>query len=121
MRTRYKHGITAGAAVVALLVAAPAIGAAGSDDPGAQPPAGAKGQVAKSHFAPVPKQPAASVRGQVAKSHFAPVPKQPVNRNPQKAAPVAKVRDNDRGVKNARTTKDRGQKNVAVTRDRGAR
>jgi len=121
MLANRKHGLAAGAAVLAVLIAAPAIGAAGSDGKGAQPPAGTKGSVATSHFAPVPKQPAASTKGQVAKGHFAPVPRQPVNRHPQKstgfkAGKQLRHSKHDQGVKGLRPTKDHGKKNLPVQR-----
>jgi hypothetical protein len=118
MKATYKQGLAAGAAVLGLLIAAPAIGAAGSDRSG-QPPPGAKGSVATSHFAPVPKQPPASTRGQVARSHFAPVPRQPVNRHPVKSSGFKaglqlRHSKHDQGVKGLRPTKDHGKKNLPV-------
>ena len=100
MKLRPSHAVAAGAAVLGMLVAAPALAGVGqASDPGRQPPAG-------SH---------------VEKTSDFRLGKQPVNRNPQKPTKVAKVRDNDRGVKNLRPTKDRGKKNLPATRDRGAR
>jgi len=100
MKLRPKHVVAAGAAVVGMLFAGPAIAGAGqASDPGRQPPAGSS----------VEK-----------KSDFR-LGQQPVNRNPQKVAPVPKVRDTDRGAENVRPTKDLGKKNVPPTRDLGAR
>jgi hypothetical protein len=118
MQTRHKRGLAAGAAVLAVLVAAPAIGAVNGSDRSGQPPAGAKNTVA-THIAPVPKQPPADARAQVAKGHFAPVPKQPVNRHPQrstgfKAGAQLRHSKHDKGVKGLRPTKDHGNKNLPV-------
>lgn len=116
MRSHRKHGFAAAAVVVAVFVAAPAIGA-DPTDPGVQPPPGTVDHSVDA--APVPAQPPP---GTVTRTtNAAPVPKQPVNRNPQKVTKVAKVRSNDRGAKNLRPTKDRGQKNAPATRDLGAR
>ena len=119
MQLTVKHSIAAGATVLAVLIAAPAIGAASGSDRSGQPPAGTKGTVATSHFAPVPKQPAAKTPGHVAKGHFAPVPKQPVNRHPQKATGTKLGKQlrhskHDQGVKGLRPTKDHGKKNLPV-------
>ena len=85
--------------------------------PGKQPPAGAK--VVKSSDFRLGSQPAGS-KVKAGTTTFR-LGKQPVNRNPQKPTKAAKVRDNDRGVKNLRPTKDRGKKNLPVKRDLGAR
>ena len=115
MRPRRKHGFAAAAVVVAMFVAAPAIG--DSADPGKQPPPGTVDR--STDAAPVPAQPAPGTVDRT--TNAARVPAQPVNRNPQKPTKVAKVRDNDRGVKNLRPTKDRGKRNLPVKRDLGAR
>lgn len=119
MQLHLKHGIAAGATVLAVVIAAPAIGAASGSDKSGQPPPGAKGAVATSHFAPVPKQPPAGTRGTVAKGHFAPVPKQPLNRHPQKSTGIKLGKQlrhskHDNGVKGLRPTKDHGKKNLPV-------
>lgn len=121
MQRAHKHSIAAGATVLALLIAAPAIGAASGSDKSGQPPPGVKGAVATSHFAPVPKQPAAKTTGHVAKGHFAPVPRQPVNRHPHKstgfkAGKQLRHSKHDQGVKGLRPTKDHGRKNLPVRR-----
>ena len=120
MRGNYKKSLTAGVAVVAVLVAAPAIGAAAGSDPSGQPPPDAKGAVAKSHFAPVPKQPAADAPAQKVTT-VAPVPKQPVNRNPKKSTGYQAGLDvrhskSDKGVKGLKATRDRGKKNASATK-----
>ena len=119
MKLRPTHAVAAGAAVLGLLVAAPALAGVGqASNPGGQPPPGASVEK-KSDFR-VGSQPKAGVKVKAGTTDFR-LGKQPVNRNPQKPTKVAKVRDNDRGVKNLRPTKDRGKKNAPVTRDHGAR
>lgn len=119
MQTRYKQGLAAGVAALGLLVAAPALGVAGGSDRSGQPPAGAKGSIATSHFAPVPKQPSASTNGTVAKGRFATVPQQPVNRHPQKASGIKLGKQlrhskHDKGAKGLKATRDHGTKNLPV-------
>jgi hypothetical protein len=117
MRARLKHGLAGGAVVMAVLIAAPAIGAKTSD-PGVQPPAGTVTR--STHAAPVPKQPPPGTVTRTTKA--APVPKQPVNRHPDLTGkPTTVVDRSDKGQKNARITKDRGKKNVPLTRDLGDR
>ena len=119
MTLRPRHAVAAGAAVLAMLVAAPALAGVGqASDPGRQPPAGAS--VEKKSDSRLGSQPKAGVKVKAGTTDFR-LGKQPVNRNPQKPTKVAKVRDNDRGVKNLRPTKDRGKKNLPVSRDLGAR
>jgi hypothetical protein len=120
MQTRHKHGLAAGAAVLALLISAPAIGAVGGSDRSGQPPAGAKGVVAKGHFAPVPKQPSAKAPAQKV-IKVARVPKQPVNRHPVhstgfKAGAQLRHSKHDKGVKGLKATRDRGKKHLPVQR-----
>ncbi|KAA1419468.1 hypothetical protein F0U44_13645 [Nocardioides humilatus] len=119
MQVTLKHSIAAGATVLAVLIAAPAIGAASGSDPSGQPPPGTKGTVATSHFAPTPKQPPAGIKGHVAKGHFAPTPKQPVNKHPQKSTGIKLGKQlrhskHDKGVKGLRPTKDHGKKNLPI-------
>ena len=100
MKLRPSHAVAAGAAVLGMMVAAPALAGVGqAADPGKQPPAGAK----------------------VVKSSDFRLGKQPVNRNPQPTHKTVKVRVVDKGVKNLPAKQDRGKKNLPVTRDRGAR
>jgi hypothetical protein len=113
MKLRPSHAVAAGAAVVGMLVAGPAIAGAGqASDPGRQPPAGSSAEK-KSDFRPGKQPPAGS---RATKSTDFRLGKQPANRNPQKAAPVEKVRDADRGKQGAKATKDRGLKNAPVTK-----
>ena len=119
MKLRPSHVVAAGAAVLGMLVAAPAIAGVGqASDPGRQPPPGASVEK-KSDFR-LGSQPKAGVRVKAGTTDFR-LGRQPVNRNPQKPTKVAKVRDNDRGVQNLRPTKDRGKKNLPVSRDLGDR
>ncbi|WP_322937703.1 hypothetical protein [Nocardioides bizhenqiangii] len=119
MKLRPSHAVAAGAAVLGMLVAAPAIAGVGqASDPGRQPSAGASAEK-KSDFR-VGSQPKAGVEVKAGTTDFR-LGKQPVNRNPQKPTKVAKVRDNDRGVKGLKVTKDRGKRNLPATRDRGVR
>jgi len=114
MRPRRKHGLAAGAVVLAVFIAAPAIGA-GSSDPPVQPPPGTVDH--STNAAAVPAQPP---QGTVDRTtNAAPVPKQPVNGHPTKAGrPVSILRHSkgDKGKKNLPVTKDRGKKNAPVTR-----
>ncbi len=119
MRTRHKQGLAAGAAVLAVLVAAPAIGAAAHDDPGVQPPPGASAQKT-THVAPVPAQPKPNAPA-VKATKVAPVPKQPVNRHPVKSTGFRyglRLRHSkvDHGKKNLPVRKDHGKKHLPVQR-----
>ena len=118
MQARRKHGLAAGAVVLAVFVAAPAIGA-GASDPPVQPPPGTVTHT--TNAARVPAQPAKGTVTHTVKA--APVPKQPVNRNPQKSTGFkagAQLRHSkgDKGVKGLRPTKDHGKKNLPVQRER---
>ena len=119
MKLRPSRAVAAGAAVLGMLVAAPALASVGqASDPGKQPPPGAS--VEKRSDFRIGSQPKAGVKVKAGTTDFR-LGKQPVNRDPQKPTTVTKVRDNDRGVKGLKATKDRGQKNLPATRDRGAR
>lgn len=114
MRFSKKHGMAVGAVVLAVFVAAPAIGAAaGSGHSDKQPPAGARTNVTQVQH--VAKQPA---QGTVTHTtHAAKVPKQPVNRHPVKstgfqAGKQLRHSRHDKGVKGLRPTKDHGTKNL---------
>lgn len=111
MQTRYKRGFAAGAAVFAVLVAAPATGLGPGSS--AQPPPGTV-DPSPGPVAPVPAQPAANAHG-VKVTHVAAVPKQPANRHPVDAGrPVSILRHSkhDAGVKNLPVQKDHGTKNL---------
>ena len=121
MRSRYPKSLAAGAAVVVMLVAAPAIGAMAGSDPSGQPPPGTEGVVPTDHFAPVPEQPPADAPAQQV-SEVAPVPKQPPNLHPKKstgfqAGLEVRQSKNDQGVKGVNPTRDKGVENAPVTRD----
>jgi hypothetical protein len=120
MPARRKQGLAAGAAVLVLLISAPAIGAVAGSDRSGQPPPGTKGVVAQGHFAPVPKQPAAHVTAHKV-TKVAPVPKQPVNRHPVrstgfKAGAQLRHSKHDKGVKGLKATRDRGKKHLPIQR-----
>src|SRR5262245_3759487 len=99
MTLRLTHALGAGAAVLGLLVAAPALaGVAQGPDPGGQPPPGSK-VVKDSDFVPG-KQPAP---GSKAKKTTDFVPgTQPANPDPDLTGPPTTIRD----------TSDKGQKNL---------
>jgi hypothetical protein len=114
MQVRRKHGLAVGAVVVAVLVAAPAIGANGSDRSGQPPP----GTVAHSavNAARVTAQPS---RVTHAPLKLAPVPKQPVNRHPEKAGKsltVLRHSKGDKGKKGLKVQKDHGKKHLPIQR-----
>lgn len=115
MGTRRARGIAAGATLLGVLLAAPAIAVAGqSADPAGQPPPGTS--VAKEADVTVGRQPPTDTR--MAKKADVVVGRQPVNRHPKKAGPPPQLRHsrNDNGVKGLAPTKDRGKKNAPVTR-----
>jgi hypothetical protein len=112
MQVSRKHGLAAGAVVLAVFVAAPAIGAAGSD-PGTQPP---PGTVAKSavHPARVPAQP---TKVSHVPLKLAPVPRQPVNRHPEQAGKsltILRHSKGDKGKKGLKVQKDHGNKHLPI-------
>jgi hypothetical protein len=125
MRTSYRRSLTAGVAVVAVLVAAPAIGGVADSDPSGQPPPGAEGGVATDHFAPSPEQPGAGAPAQKV-TEVAPVPAQPANPNPKQSTGFqagAELRHSksDEGVKGLKATRDRGRQNLPVQPETGHR
>ncbi len=121
MRSRYPKSLSGAAVVLAVLVAAPAIGAMAGSDPSGQPPPGAESVVPTDHFAPVPEQPPAGASAQEV-TEVAPVPEQPVNLHPKQSTgfqaglEIRQSKD-DQGVKGATPTRDRGVKNAPVSRD----
>lgn len=118
MPIRTSHAVAAGAAVLGIVVAAPALAGAGqAPDPSGQPPAGSSVEK-KTDFRPDGQPPAGTKAPKT--TDFRPG-KQPVNRNPQPPTEVVEVRDDDEGVKNLPPTKDGGAENAPATRDRGAR
>lgn len=113
MKVRPNHAVAAGAVVLGMLVATPALAGVGrSADPGGQPPPGSSSP--KTSDFELGGQPPAGSSAE--KSSTFRLGKQPVNRNPQPPSRVEKVRDTDRGKKGARPTKDNGKKNAPVTR-----
>jgi len=114
MQVRRKHGLAAGAVVLAVFVAAPAIGVGGSD-PGVQPPPGTVARTAV-HPAKVPAQPTKVTHAPLT---LAPVPKQPVNRHHEKAGKsltILRHSKEDKGKKGLKVQKDHGKKHLPIQR-----
>ena len=112
MRATKKHLIAAAVAAVGVLLAAPALGAGGSD-PSRQPPPGAPARHVTT-VAPVPQQPAAGAPAVKPTQHFQRVPQQPVNLHPQKGTGIRlgvqlRHSKHDLGVKGLEPTKDLGR------------
>lgn len=113
MGTRRVRGIAAGAALVGVLLAAPAVAVVGQGDDSAQPPPGTS--VAKKADAQVGRQPAAGTT--VAKEADVRVGRQPANtQRDLKGKPTTVVDRSDKGAKGIGPTRDRGEKNAPVTR-----
>lgn len=116
MRLRPTHAIATGAALLGLVVAAPALAGVGhASDPGGQPPPGTSAKKT-TDFVPGGQPPAGS---KAATTTDFVLGAQPRNPNLQRTAKAPKVRDTDRGVKNLPARKDRGKKNLPVSRDLG--
>lgn len=116
MRLRPTHAVAAGAAVLGLSVAAPALAGIGlASDPDGQPPPGSSAQK-ESDFELGSQPPAGSRSEKTADFRLG---EQPANRNPHRgpSKPMTVVDTTDKGKKGVPATRDRGKKNAPVTRD----